>query len=793
LNKHCKALELDKVLYMLSELASCEDSKNQCLQIVPSNDYFEVSKQLRLTAEANSLTSRYGTPSIGNIKNCTQALNKAKIGAMLSLREILDICYILRSSRIISSWRNQCEQNETALDYLFQNLFSNKKLEDAINDTVTIDEEILDTASAELANIRRKIVNCGANIRSTLDKMIKSSAYQKFLQEQIVTIRDGRYVVPVKAECKSEIKGLVHDVSSSGATVFIEPIAIVEANNEIRVLQGKEKQEIERIILELSNKIGEFADSISDSYNALVELDVCFAKSRLADKMHASVPNLANNCSIDFKKARHPLIDSDKIVPTDIRIGTDFDTLVITGPNTGGKTVAIKTLGLLSLMVMCGLMIPVSDGSTASVFNNVLADIGDEQSIEQSLSTFSSHMTNIVSILNNADSNTLVLLDELGAGTDPVEGAALAVAIIEKLREKKCRVAATTHYAEIKMFALQTDGVENACCEFDVATLRPTYKLLIGIPGKSNAFAISERLGLSTDIIDAAKSYVSAENKRFEDVVSELEAARQQLEKEKTEAAKYRIEIQKTQSEINEFKKKLELEKEKEIEKARNQARGIVEAVREQSEMLLEELAEIKRQKDSTEFSQLAVQAKAKYKGNIRKLQDLADPVTSSRNTEYTLPRDIKRSDVVLLTEINKEGIVLSEPDSSGYLQVQAGIIKTKVHISKIRLLDQLTKKTTYNNSSVSTKNVTGKAQRDIVTELDLRGFTVDEAVLELDKYIDNSLLSGLKLLTIIHGKGTGALRDAVHRRLKQHKSVKSFRLGVYGEGENGVTIAELY
>ena len=617
------------------------------------------------------------------------------------------------------------------------------------------------------------------------------------MQEALVTQRDGRFVVPVKSEYRSEIKGLVHDTSSSGATLFIEPMAVVEANNEIRVLQAKEKQEVDRIIMELSVKVGEFAESIIYSYRSLVEIDLYFAKASLAYKMKATVPNILQTGEIDLKRARHPLIDPEKVVPIDVNLGKDFNTLVITGPNTGGKTVTLKTMGLLTLMAMCGLMLPVAENSSISVYKKVLVDIGDEQSIEQSLSTFSAHMTNIVSIIEEADSDSLVLIDELGSGTDPVEGAALAISIMERLAMYGAKVGATTHYAEIKEYALQTPGVCNASCEFDVETLKPTYRLLIGIPGKSNAFAISQRLGLPEEIIEAAKRNISAEKTRFEDVLSQLDQTRQELEKEKEEVDRLRAEQLESKRNLEQFKQKTYKQMDRELQNAQEKANRIVSSVKAESEKLLQELDDIRRQKESEEFSRLVQGAKSSYRSNINRLEDTANPVIGRVKEEYTPPRPFKKGDLVLITQLNEEGVLLSDPDNAGNVQVQAGIIKTKVPVSDLRLVDkkrrrQLNRMEKKSNGGGVTRTLTDKSQRSASSEIDLRGQTIEEGIMMVDQYIDSCLLMGIKTITIIHGKGTGALRNAIQQHLKNHKAVRSFRLGVYGEGENGVTIAEL-
>ena len=541
IQKHMKTIELDKVLELLAEKTACEDAADFARNLIPVTEIEEVQQMLSETDTAYQMMARFGAPSFYGLQQIVNSLRRAQSGGVLNLAEFLSIAGVLRAMRGIVQWRKKSEGLQTMLDWRFDCLTSNPYLEDKINQTVASEEEVADTASSALADIRRKMRRASQKVREQLDSMIRSNTYQKYLQDQIVTMRGGRYVVPVKAEYRGEVPGLVHDTSSSGSTLFIEPMSVVEANNEIRVLQSKEKDEIERILTELSAEVGQFADDIIVGYDAAVQLNVIFAKADLAYSMKATMPQLNQTGIIQFKQARHPLLNRDTVVPTDIVLGKEFDTLMITGPNTGGKTVTLKTIGLLSAMAMCGLMLPVAEGSQVSVFRHILVDIGDEQSIEQSLSTFSSHMTKIIRIIEQADDNSLVLLDELGAGTDPIEGAALAIAILEHLRKQGCKIAATTHYAELKEYALQTDGVENACCEFDVQTLRPTYRLLIGVPGRSNAFAISKRLGIEDSIIQRAKELVSAENTKFEDVVRSLEETRQKLEEEKAQAEALRL------------------------------------------------------------------------------------------------------------------------------------------------------------------------------------------------------------------------------------------------------------
>lgn len=795
--RYFHTLELDKVLAKLADQANCDDSKRMALSLTPSDDFSTVQLLMKKTSDAYMLSARYTSPSLHKLKNCEMALRKAEKGSNLSLRELMDVSSVLHNIRSVKDWRKRCEGESTSLDPLFEVLTPNRELENTIDNAVLSEEELADSASAELASLRRKINQAKLRVRERLDQLIKSPTQSKYLQEALVTQRDGRFVVPVKSEYRSEIKGLVHDTSSSGATLFIEPMAIVEANNEIRVLQAKEKQEVDRIIMELSVKVGEFAESIIYSYRSLVEIDLYFAKASLAYKMKATVPNILQTGEIDLKRARHPLIDPEKVVPIDVNLGKDFNTLVITGPNTGGKTVTLKTLGLLTLMAMCGLMLPVAENSSISVYKKVLVDIGDEQSIEQSLSTFSAHMTNIVSIIEEADSDSLVLIDELGSGTDPVEGAALAISIMERLAMYGAKVGATTHYAEIKEYALQTPGVCNASCEFDVETLKPTYRLLIGIPGKSNAFAISQRLGLPEEIIEAAKRNISAEKTRFEDVLSQLDQTRQELEKEKEEVDRLRAEQLESKRNLEQFKQKTYKQMDRELQNAQEKANRIVSSVKAESEKLLQELDDIRRQKESEEFSRLVQGAKSSYRSNINRLEDTANPVIGRVKEEYTPPRPFKKGDLVLITQLNEEGVLLSDPDNAGNVQVQAGIIKTKVPVSDLRLVDkkrrrQLNRMEKKSNGGGVTRTLTDKSQRSASSEIDLRGQTIEEGIMMVDQYIDSCLLMGIKTITIIHGKGTGALRNAIQQHLKNHKAVRSFRLGVYGEGENGVTIAEL-
>lgn len=775
------ALELDKILQLLAEQTSFEDARQAALSIEPSTGLFEVKELLQETYDAHALSGRFGTPSFGNLHNMTNALRRAQAGAVLTTLELLRCAALLRVIRSVTEWRDKSASIETCLDMRFNALAPHKFLETRITSAILSEEEIADHASPELAAIRRKMAAAAARIREKLDSMIRSSTMQKYLQDSIVTIRSGRYVVPVKAEFRSAVPGLVHDTSSSGATVFIEPMSVVEANNDIRLLKAKEQTEIDRILAELSAELGAYADSVCQSYGILTELNVIFAKANLAYRMKASLPQMNADGRIVLKNARHPLIPSDKVVPTNIELGVGFDTLVVTGPNTGGKTVSLKTTGLLTLMASCGLMIPAGDNSELSVFDHVLVDIGDEQSIEQSLSTFSAHITNIKRILDTADNKSLVLIDELGAGTDPVEGAALAMSILEQLRHQGAEIASTTHYAELKSYALDTDGVENACCEFDVATLRPTYKLLIGMPGRSNAFAISERLGISAEVVDRAKELVSKENTKFESVVQKLEDSRNELDRKIAEAEEMKAQIAAEKAKMQADAETARQKQQKELENARLQAENIITKARAQVYGVLDELEAIRKKKEVT------AEEKAKLKADIRNMEDAADPVAARETEDYQLPRPLKPGDSVLIFDIDKKATVLETGKDS--VLVQAGIIKTRVPVSNLRLLQQ--EKVTLPKRSV-TRTVRSDMKRSASTEVDVRGQVVIDAILDVDKAIDAAVMQGLHQITIIHGKGTGVLRKEIQKHLKTHPSVRSFRLGVFGEGDSGVTVAEL-
>ncbi len=795
MNRDLRALELDKILDMLAGETCCADAAHMARTLRPSGELEMVRRLVEETDDASRLMAGFGSPSFGQLTNVTNPLRRAEAGANLSLGELLRVAEALRVIRSLAEWRSHCEGIATSLDDRFSVLAPNKYLEERITTTVVSEEEVADNASPALSDIRRKMRAASARVREQLDKLVRSPAYQKALQDPIVTIRSGRFVVPVKAEHRSEVPGLVHDTSASGATVFVEPMGVVEANNDLKVLRSKEETEIERLIAELSAEVGSFATAIIADYEILLELNVIFAKAKLAYKMQAAKPALTADGHTRLHKARHPLIDPKKIVPVDVELGGEFDTLVVTGPNTGGKTVTLKTLGLLTAMTMCGLLPPVSDGSQISVFRRLLVDIGDEQSIEQSLSTFSAHMTNVIRILKEADGHSLVLLDELGAGTDPVEGAALAIAILERLRQQGARIGATTHYAELKAYAIHTPGVENASCEFDVATLSPTYRLLVGVPGRSNAFAITERLGMDLTLVEQARSLVSGEDRRLEDVVTQLDARRQELEEQlrQTESAYQRAERAARQRE--EKLEDLHQRQEKELENARQQARRIVEKARAEAQQLMDELDALRREKEAADFAQKTQQAKSQLKSRLRKMEDAVDPVTQRQAEEYELPRPLQVGDKVQLMDMGLQATVLKLPDSQGQVEVQAGAIRTRTPLSNLRLFESKRAEKKGRTVPVPGRGVSGltsRMERSAATDLDLRGMMTDEALLEVDRFLDNAILCGLERVTIIHGKGTGALRAAVHSHLKGHRQVKGFRLGVYGEGETGVTVVEL-
>ena len=786
--KSLQKLELDRVLSMLAECAGSTEGKEACMRLRPTSDLEDVRLMLEQTTAASDLCTRKGNPGFSEVRDVSASLERADRGGSLQPKELLHIASVLRCARTIKGYVSE-DEKKTVLDPMFQALTPNKYLEDKIFGAILSEEEIADNASHELADIRRHMRIQAGKIRDGLQKIISSPAYAKYLREPIITIRQGRYVVPVKSEFKGEVPGLVHDVSATGSTYFVEPMSAVNANNALRELELKEKKEIERILAELSSEAAAHREDIDLDFTMLVQLDVIFAKAKLAYRMRAWAPIMNDEGRVELRKARHPLIDPKVVVPVSMRLGSDFDTMIITGPNTGGKTVTLKTVGLLTLMAECGLHIPAGDGSELSTFDAILADIGDEQSIAQSLSTFSSHMKTIVDVVAQCDHRTLVLFDELGAGTDPAEGAALATAIIEFCRKMGSHVVATTHYAELKLYAMRTPGVINASCEFDVETLRPTYKLLIGIPGKSNAFAISRKLGLSEAILKEADDLVDKSDKDFEDVLSQLESQRQQMESARQEAERLKAETAKIKQQSEEYAIQLQREKDKAMESARREAQKIIDDARTAANLASEELKAIRKQlKDSADASNVN-QRQAEVR---RSLNEMESSIRSQQpKQERPQPkRAVLVGDTVELLKLGTKASVIAI-NKDGTYQLQAGIMKLTAKPSEVYLLenDNPYKEVKKPRPAHSGREMKMDAQP---MEVDLRGMDAVEAICVLDRYLDGAMRNGLKQVRIIHGKGTGVLRAAVQQSLKKNKFVKKFRLGVYGEGEDGVTIAEL-
>ena len=779
-------LELDQVLELLSQCAGSQGGKEACLRLRPSSDLEEVELMLQQTTAASDLCTRKGNPVFGDVTDCSASLERANRGGSLQPIELLRIGGILRCARTIKGYVAE-DEKQTVLDALFRALTPNKYLEDKIFGAILSEEEIADNASPALADIRRHMRIQAGKIRDSLQKVISSPAYSKFLREPIITIRQGRYVVPVKSECKNDVPGLVHDVSASGSTYFVEPMSAVNANNALRELELKEKKEIERILAELSSEAAAYRESINLDYQMLVQLDVIFAKAKLAYRMNAWAPVMNDQGRVELRKARHPLIDTKSVVPISVRLGTDFDTMIITGPNTGGKTVTLKTIGLLTLMAECGLHVPAGDGSVLSTFDAILADIGDEQSIAQSLSTFSSHMRTIVDVVAQCDDRTLVLFDELGAGTDPAEGAALAIAIIEFCRKMGSHVVATTHYAELKLHAMRTKGVINASCEFDVETLRPTYKLLIGIPGKSNAFAISRKLGLSEAILKEADDLVDKADKDFEDVLSQLEQQRQQMEAARHEAERLRQETAKIKQQSEEYNAQQRKEKEKAMESARREAQHIIEEARAAANLASEELKALKKQLTESADTTGINQRQTELRRNLNEVEEKLRS-TQPQKERPQPTRGILVGDTVELLKLGTKASVIAI-NKDGTYQLQAGILKMSAKAEEIYLLEH---ENPYKEKGARPKH-SGREMKmtAMPTEVDLRGMDAVEAVCVLERYLDEAMRSNLTQVRIIHCKGTGTLRAAVQQSLKKNKFVKKFRLGQYGEGEDGVTIAE--
>ena len=786
--KSLNILELPTVLEMLAAEAVTDGGREACFKLRPSADRLEVKNRLAETSAAKEMMVVRGSPSLSGIKDIRPSLSRADLGGSLNTIELLNIARVLQCARLVKGYTSDDKLGKSCIDHLFAALHANRFLEEKITGSIVGEDEIADSASSELANIRRKIRAASARVRDCLQKIISSPSYAKVLQEPIITMRSDRFVVPVKAECKGAIPGLVHDISASGATLFIEPMAAVKANNELRELAAKEKTEIERILAELSADCAAHAEDIASDYSYLITLDGIFARAKLSYKLNGIEPELREK-GVVLRRARHPLLPKDKAVPISLELGEDFDTLIITGPNTGGKTVTLKTIGLLNVMAQCGLHIPADDGSGVPVYRHVLADIGDEQSIEQNLSTFSAHMTNIVHILGECDADSLLLFDELGAGTDPTEGAALAIAVIEHARKMGANVAATTHYAELKVYATNENGIQNASCEFDVETLSPTYRLLVGVPGKSNAFAISERLGLSKDIIDDAKARIGVQNASFEATIEKLEQTRALLERDRAETAKKLREAEESAKKAAFLRAELSVRLEKADEKARRDAERIISDARRTAEDTFAELDEMRRKMNEDEQAQEVNRARSELRRKLNESQSKVKAKQPEKPAEdKKSARKVRAGDTVEIKSMGvKAEVVDVNPDGS--LNLRAGIMNVKLKPDDVYLIEGHAAK--QKKQSVTLAGST--APRAAVSpEIDLRGMESIEAVNAAEQYIDSAVMGKLKTVTIIHGKGTGALRAAVQQMLKRNKAVKSYRLGRFGEGESGVTIVEL-
>lgn len=785
-NKALITLEFNKIKDMLRSKAASGLGKALIDQLLPSSDIEEIRLWQKETATAVSMVMKKGSLVLGGLRDLTDSLKRVNVGGVLGIEELIgvgDFLYCARKAKDYSLSESKNDDFGALMTY-FDSIVCVPELEKELERCIVDGKEISDGASSALGNIRRNIRSANDRIRDQLNSIIHSPTYKNMLQDSVITIRNDRYCVPVKQEYKNSFSGMIHDQSATGATVFMEPMSVVQLNNRIKELHSEEKKEIDRILARLSQMVYEHSGYIASDMDILAKLDFIFAKAELAISMKATEPKLNTRGYINIKKARHPLLDSKKVVPTDIYLGGDFTTLLITGPNTGGKTVSLKTIGLFTLMGQSGLHISAFDNSELAVFEEVFADIGDEQSIEQSLSTFSSHMSNIVRILNNVTNNSLVLLDELGAGTDPTEGAALAISIIQYLHDLGVRTAVTTHYSELKVYALTADGVENASCEFDVETLRPTYRLLIGVPGKSNAFAISQRLGLPEYIIDQAKEVLSHEDVRFEDVITELEISKKAVETEKERAEEYRREAQHLRSEAEKQKQKLEKQRERILNEAREEARRTVSDAKDEADAIVKELRKLQREGANMD----------KLENKRRQLKqklDSMDVQTTTKRSEHIVPKNLKIGDRVYIHSLGQRGEVTSPPDNSGNVMVKTGIMRVKINIQDLSMDD-----TKPEQSKQQTKRYSGSFRnnkaKNISPEVDLRGMMALEAIDKLDKYLDDAYLAGLERVTIIHGKGTGALRSAVQEYLRTNRHIKSYRAGLYGEGEAGVTIAEL-
>ena len=790
--KTIHSLEFDKICELLASFAPTDGSKTMAKMLMPSEDIDTVLLRQRRTTDAKRLCDAKGMPSFGMVKDVSESCERADKGATLTPGELLAVASVLRTSRSLMDYCHGNHLFDTVLDEIFDRLLPNRTLEEKITRSIISEELIADEASDTLANIRRQIRITNNKIKETLQKYIQGGTHSKYLQENIVTTRNGRYVIPVKAECKNEVKGLIHDTSSSGATIFVEPSAVVDANNELRVLESKEEHEIEKILSALSSAVSEFSDAIWLDYRNITELAFAFACAQMSYAIKGSAPTVTEERIIVLKRARHPLIDKSRVVPINVILGDGYDTMIITGPNTGGKTVTLKTLGLFTLMAQAGLHIPADEGSVVSVCENVLVDIGDEQSIEQSLSTFSSHMVNIVSFMDKVGERSLVLFDELGVGTDPVEGAALAVSIIDNVRSRGAMCAATTHYAELKAYALDTKGVCNASCEFDVETLKPTYKLIIGTPGKSNAFAISEKLGLSREIIERAENYISSDNRKFEDIIGQLESTRMEMERNREETEQMRADYERFKTESEKIIKKRIEESERELQKAQQKAANMIASAKASSDFIFEQMDKLKKAKDSERFGDELQATRRAVREHLRENSEKFDPVEKKRDENYVLPRKLKKGDEVIIMTLGSSATLLEDPDKSGNVRVQAGILQTRVKIKDLKLKEDDGITVQSGEKKMKTSTYTVSRSSSFRDEIDLRGMTGDEAWLAVDKYFDEAVMAGFKKVRLIHGKGTGALKAALWKFLKGDRRISSFRIGQFGEGDGGVTVVEL-
>ena len=789
-DKVLKTLEYNKIIEQLTEYASSDEAKSRCRSLRPSTDLAEIEQLQQQTKDALSRIFKSGNLSFSGVRSIHDSLKRLEIGGSLSAIELLRICSLLEAAKRAKAFSRSEKDEETkdSLTEFFAQIEPLTPLSDEIRRCILSEDEIADDASSTLHSIRRSMRSMNDKIRSQMNSMINNTTTRGYLQDAVITMRDGRYCLPVKAEAKSQVPGMIHDQSSSGSPLFIEPMAVVNLNNEYKELLLKEQEEIEVILASLSNLTAGYSEQLATDYQILVELDFIFAKASLAKSYNGVAPLFNTEGHINIKKGRHPLLDQKKVVPIDVRLGEDFQLLIVTGPNTGGKTVSLKTVGLFTLMGQAGLHIPASERSELGIFNEVFADIGDEQSIEQSLSTFSSHMTNIIRILNQADDRSLVLFDELCAGTDPTEGAALAISILSKLKLYGAKIMATTHYSELKVFALSTPGVENACCEFNVDTLSPTYRLLIGIPGKSNAFAISQKLGLNPDVIEDAKGRISENDENFEDLLADLEKSRVTIEKEQLEINQYKEEVRKLKEQLEQKQERLDLSRDKILREANEQAFNILKEAKDMADETI-------RNFNKYGTAQAPMSEMEKERTKIRnKMSDAQKKMADQKKNaapNHKVPKNLRIGDSVKVISMNLKGTVHSLPNAKGDLYVQMGILRSLVNVNDLILLEEDTSPTSKKYGKTGAGKIKMSKSSSVSTEINLIGKTTDEAIALLDKYLDDAYLAHLPSVRIVHGKGTGALRNAVQAHLKRMKYVKSFHLGEFGEGDAGVTIAE--